>query len=139
VRFVAGGAALILVTLSLLHVYWAGYGVQSSALIPEVDGSPVFRPGRLGTLAVAIALAGAGFLIVERAGLGPAIIPSSIAHWGSWFVAAAFLGRAIGDFRLVGFFKRVRGSRFAELDTRVFSPLCAVVGLASAAVAAAGG
>ena len=87
---------------------------------------------------MAIALAVAGFLIVERAGLGPAVIPPSIAYWRAWLVAAAFLGRAIGDFRLVGFFKRVRGSRFAELDTASLSPLCVVVGLASAAVAAAG-
>ena len=29
-----------------------------------------------------------------------------------------------GNFRLVGFFKKVRGTRFATLDTRYYSPLC---------------
>ena len=31
--------------------------------------------------------------------------------------AVVFLARAVGDFRYVGFFKRVRGTRFARLDT----------------------
>jgi hypothetical protein len=41
------------------------------------------------------------------------------------FVALALglLARAIGEFRYVGFFKRVRGSRFARLDTLLYSPL----------------
>jgi hypothetical protein len=38
--------------------------------------------------------------------------------------------RAIGEFRYVGLFKRVRESRFAALDTRVYTPLC--VALAAA-------
>lgn len=49
------------------------------------------------------------------------------------FVAA--LLRSIGDFRYVGFFKRARGSRFAELDTRFYSPLCLPLALATAWVA----
>ncbi|WP_268893745.1 DUF3995 domain-containing protein [Paenibacillus puerhi] len=30
----------------------------------------------------------------------------------------------MGDFRYVGMFKRVRGSRFARHDNYVFTPLC---------------
>jgi hypothetical protein len=37
--------------------------------------------------------------------------------------------RAIGDFHLIGFFKRVRGTRFASLDTAVYSPLCLALAL----------
>jgi hypothetical protein len=33
------------------------------------------------------------------------------------------LARAIRDFHLVGFFKRVRGTRFARLDIVVYQPL----------------
>ena len=50
---------------------------------------------------------------------------------GTLVVAAAFLLRAIGDFRLVGFFKRVRNTRFAAWDTRLFSPLSLGIGIAS--------
>jgi hypothetical protein len=43
---------------------------------------------------------------------------------GLWLVAGTFLLRAIGDFHYVGFFKRQRESRFAKLDTLVYSPIC---------------
>ncbi len=42
-------------------------------------------------------------------------------------LAAGLLLRAVGDFRLVGFFTRTRGTVFARLDTPVFSPLCLVL------------
>lgn len=32
--------------------------------------------------------------------------------------------RGVGEFRYVGLFKRVKGSRFARNDTRFYSPLC---------------
>ena len=37
--------------------------------------------------------------------------------------------RAIGDFNLVGFFKRIRGSAFARMDTWFYSPLCVLLGI----------
>lgn len=40
-----------------------------------------------------------------------------------------------GRFRFVGFFKTVRGSRFARWDTLLFSPLCLLLGLAVAIIA----
>ena len=48
---------------------------------------------------------------------------------------APVLMRAIGDFRYVGFFKRVRGSRFARMDTTLYSPLCLALAAGVAAVA----
>jgi len=39
------------------------------------------------------------------------------------------LARAVGDFKYVGFFKTVRASRFAVLDTWFYSPLCALLAL----------
>ena len=35
--------------------------------------------------------------------------------------------RAIGDFRYVGFFKTRKSGRFAAMDSRCYSPLCAVL------------
>ena len=49
----------------------------------------------------------------------------SIVKIATWLIAAAFALRAIGDFRYVGFFKRIRDSRFAHLDTIAYSPLFA--------------
>jgi hypothetical protein len=36
----------------------------------------------------------------------------------------------VGDLRLVGFFKRVRDTRFARRDTLFYSPLSLALGLA---------
>ncbi len=38
-------------------------------------------------------------------------------------------------FRYVGFFKRVRGTRFAEMDTRYYSPLCLTLSVLAFSVA----
>ena len=56
------------------------------------------------------------------------LVLAAAAVVGSWYVSTTRLGhalRAIGDFRYVGFFKRVRDSSFARLDTLAYSPLCA--------------
>jgi hypothetical protein len=56
-------------------------------------------------------------------------------RWVRWLaiaMAGAFGLRAVGEFRLVGFFKRVKGTRFARMDTLVYSPLCALLSLGTA-------
>lgn len=117
--------ASIFALLGLLHFYWAVRGVSgNSAAIPEVEGTPVFRPSRAATAAVGMVLLGTAAIVLMQVKLlvaGAAVV--------------LFL-RAIGDFRLVGFFKRVRGSRFARLDTLLYSPLCLALGAALALLAA---
>ena len=44
--------------------------------------------------------------------------------------------RGIGDFRYVGFFKRVKGSLFATRDTYLYSPLCMVLAVLAGVVTA---
>jgi hypothetical protein len=50
-------------------------------------------------------------------------------------IALLLFARAIGDSNLVGFFKEVKGSRFARWDTWVYSPSCVVLGAGLLAVA----
>ncbi|KRE83053.1 hypothetical protein ASG89_13045 [Paenibacillus sp. Soil766] len=41
------------------------------------------------------------------------------------YVSATFLVlRAIGDFKYLGFFKKVKHTSFSYYDTRFYSPLC---------------
>jgi hypothetical protein len=121
----------VLMLLAALHVFWAlggRWGLASA--IPVVEGRPWLEPGPLGTLAVAVLLLLAAGSLGGRRFLqeSPWVMVFSV---GSWGVVAAFLLRAVGDFRVVGFFKRVRGTRFAELDSTLFAPLCvAIAGLA---------
>ena len=128
--------AVVLLALAVLHVAWGIVGISGPSIaLPEIDGRPVFTPSRLSCFAVASALACAAFLVLWRGGLVPVLAPSAPSTLGTAGVGFVFLGRAVGDFRLVGFFKRVRNSRFATWDTRLFSPLCVALGLSSLWVA----
>ncbi|SRR5579871_181614 len=127
----------VLSALAVLHVYWSvAHSVASSATIPEVEGRPAFRPSRLGTFAVAIALFAAAALVAIAGQLAPAWLQVPFARLLTVTLGLVFLARAIGDFRLVGFFKKVRGTTFARLDTLLYAPLCALVGVAAILVAA---
>lgn len=122
----------ILSLLGLVHIYWAlGGRSASAAAVPELAGRPAFKPSRSATLAVAIALFGAAALVATAGRLLADPVPPPIVRILTFGLGAVFLARSIGDFRLVGFFKRVRGSRFAQLDTSVYTPLCLILGLAA--------
>jgi hypothetical protein len=124
-----------LCAIALVHVYWAfGGSLGKRAAIPEQGGVPLLRPSAPGTLAIAAALlAGAG-AVASRAGwLWPNLYPGAIA-FAVVALALIFAVRAIGDFRYVGFFKRIRGSRFARMDSLCYSPLCAALALSIASM-----
>lgn len=126
--------SLIFVGLSSLHAYWAVVGTgHLSGYVPETEGQPAFKPGRFATSAVALLLLLAAAICADQAQLlSMARIP--LARVGVWTLLVVFLVRAVGEFKLVGFFKRVRGTRFGRLDTWVYSPLCLVVSLLCAAL-----
>jgi|APFre7841882630_1041343.scaffolds.fasta_scaffold07796_5 hypothetical protein len=126
-------AAVVLACLSLLHVAWAfGVRVGATGVIPTVDGASQLSPSSAATSVVALLLATASVLLVGAVlGWGPEVVFSI----GSFGVGVVLLARAVGEFRLVGFFKRVRGTEFARRDTWVYSPLCVVLGVSAIAVA----
>ncbi len=124
-----------LCAIALVHVYWAlGGRLGKRAAIPEQDGVPLLRPTAVGTLGVAVALLGGASVVAARAGwLGRNAYPGTIA-FAVVALALIFAVRAVGDFRYVGFFKRIRGSRFARMDTLYYSPLCAALSLSIASM-----
>jgi hypothetical protein len=123
----------ILSALALVHVYWAfGGKIGGTAVIPQADGRAAFSPSRLATLMVAGCLFAAAYVVAVAGHLIASPLHSRLAAFG---LSTVFLARAVGDFRLVGFFKRLRKSRFARLDTTLYSPLCLSLGLAIGYVA----
>lgn len=129
IPLIASVLAAVLVFLSALHVYWAfGGRAGSEAVIPHVDGHPVFKPTRTVTLVVALWLAGAAFVALVQGAI--VAIPTSpvLPRIAAVAIGMIFLFRAAGEFRLVGFSKSVRGTTFATLDTWLFSPLCVLIG-----------
>lgn len=118
----------VLAALSLLHVYW-GFGGRIGwlASLPEVDRKPLFVPTPAQSFGVAAALALAIVILAAAGGWIALPVSAGLLRIGSYGVAAVFALRAIGEFRHVGFFKRNRGSRFARMDSWLYSPLCLLV------------
>jgi hypothetical protein len=123
---VAIALAATFAALAALHVYWALGGRWGSvAAIPEVKGAPAFRPGTAATLVVAALLALAAAVVAMRAHLVEvAAVPPWLVRSASWGLTLVLAARVLGDFRTFGFFKRIRGTRFARNDTLLYSPLC---------------
>jgi hypothetical protein len=117
-NFVPLALTVILVSLSALHVYWGlGLSTPSVLVIPEAEGEPLFVPSRVATFAVAAALAVAALVAASRGQLALASGPGSIVHWAAIAAGGAFLLRAIGEFKYVGFFPARPHSRIATIDT----------------------
>jgi hypothetical protein len=120
----AAMAACILTLVATIHMYWAlGGSVGVADAISQTPKGSLSRLSSITALLVALVLILAADLMLTRLGLATARLPV----WGMRLMCAAlaivFLGRAIGDFRHIGFFKRVGGSRFARLDSAIYSPV----------------
>ena len=117
--------------LAALHFYWAfGGTIGSRAAVPELGNVPAFRPSTAATVTVAIALIAAAATVAAAGGVFPLAVPRWIPISGALMLSLVLLARAVGDFRLVGFFKSQREGRFAELDTLLYSPTCVALGFA---------
>src|SRR5690606_30597553 len=56
-------------------------------------------------------------------------VPSWILTYGGWIISGIFILRAIGDFKYVGFLKKIKETKFGKLDTKYYSPLCLITGI----------
>ena len=126
-EFMGCVAIVILIAVAVIHMYWTlGGAIGNSGR----DRGPFDLPTATTSLLVSLSLLVASDLMLVRVG----VFTSRIPEWGlrvaCGALAAAFLARAIGDFRNFGFFKRARGSRFARLDTSIYSPVCAYLAAA---------
>lgn len=128
---IAIGLALVLCALAALHARWAVRNrFESTFVIPKVDGQYVFIPSRAATSMVAFALFCAALVALAQGQVIALDVPPLLVLVAAYAAGAVFVLRAIGDFRLVGYFKRVRHTSFARWDTRLFSPLSALMGTA---------
>ncbi len=122
--------------LSGLHIYWACGGKFASIVtLPERNGQPLFQPGAGPSVFVAALFLFAAWLVLQRSKIAPQVLPYWMVILGTWIVAAAFIARAIGEFNYLGFFKHVRETQFARLDSKLYSPAALLLGLGTAIVA----
>jgi len=134
--------ATVIAAIALVHVYWALGGEWAAvAVVPQVpvEGSarlqPAFKSRGWMTMLVAAALLIIALLVCLRVGWWLPQVDHRGLQWVISAIALLLFARAIGDSELVGFFKEVKGSRFAYWDTWVYSPLCVVLGAGLLAVA----
>lgn len=139
ITVVAIAVCAVFLVLSAWHFYMALAGHSGeSAAVPSRGGRPVFVPSFASTVAVGLALLLFAVLVAGTAGILQIGLPTRLRKWLSLALAAGLLARAVGEFNYVGFFKRVRGTPFARMDTLLYSPLCLLLAVGVATVACYG-
>jgi hypothetical protein len=135
-QVVAAILCLVFAALAALHFYWAAGGrLALQGALPTVGGRPLFAPGPWAAGAVGCALIAAATVCALRGGLLSLALPAWFSRLGTWVLVLLFAMRAIGEFRYVGFFKRVRGTLFARRDSLIYSPLCTLISALAAVLA----
>ena len=136
ISFLALTLILIFVSISSLHFYWAfggrkwkNFAIPTRSIAPTI---PLFNPGFFETLVVAIGLLIFAWIIGMNAQLFPIVrLTPSYVTSATFGIALIFLLRAIGEFKYVGFFKRVKGTSFSQMDSPYYSPICLFIAISS--------
>jgi len=136
INAIAVVACTIFIVLGMWHFYmaFAGHSGESAA-VPSRDGKPTFVPSRRATISVGIVLLLFAVLVACTSGILSSGLPARLLIWMSYALAVGLLARAVGDLNYVGFFKRVRGTKFARMDSLLYSPLCLALAAGVAIVA----
>ncbi len=122
-------SVILLITMGLFHFYWViGGKIGLEKVIPtKEDGEKFFNPSNLATTIVGVILLGFAYLAYC---LGFEILEeNSICIYLGNAVSILFLLRVLGDFKMVGVFKKIKTTPFAKYDTLLFIPLCMYLGI----------
>jgi len=117
--------------LSGIHWNWVfggNWGFEN-AIPTNLEGNKIFNPKKIESSLVAIGLlvfATYYFLISDLISFK---FPNWISLYVGWVVSFIFILRSIGDFKYFGFFKTIKTSNFGKMDSKLFSPLCVIIGL----------
>ncbi|UJH66814.1 DUF3995 domain-containing protein [Allomuricauda sp. SCSIO 65647] len=120
--------SIIFILLGAVHIYWAFYGIKNpEAVIPKkVTDKETTVPSKNLTFFVGLFLIMAALLFLNKT-------LNYLKYDGLVYAEIAlgflFLIRAVGDFKYVGFFKSIRDTLFARMDSRYYSPLCLLIAL----------
>lgn len=123
--------SIIFISLGSIHFYWlfgGKRGLKKVIPIKNIEEN-VLPPPKLATLIVAIVLISFGLSYFLKSGFMNIQVPNWLAYYGLWIIPIVFLLRAIGEFKYVGFFKRIKNTEFAKADSKWFSPLCLIIGI----------
>ncbi len=114
-------AIIALIIIALVHFYWVfGGTIGLDKALPVRDGQLLFSPGKFLTFLVGLVLLWFAFI----AYLLQFDTYSSYITYIGWALSVIFMLRTIGDFNVVGMFKKVKDTEFARYDTKYYVPLC---------------
>ena len=123
---------IIFLVISSIHFYWAfGSKKWANMAVPtKADNSVlVFKPRPIETAIVAISFIGFIAIVAARVGFMNLPVFQDYVNIAVWILATIFIIRAIGEFRYVGFFKKIKDTTFGKMDTKYYSPLCLAIGI----------
>jgi hypothetical protein len=123
--------SLIFFLLSAIHFLWAfggslGFG---SAIPTKENGERVMNPKKTDSAIVGIGLSLFGAFYLVQLGVFYIPLPSIVYNVVPWVIPTIFFLRAMGDFKYIGFFKKITSTEFAKLDSKYYSPLCILIGI----------
>ncbi len=123
--------AIVFLSISLLHFNWAFRGIDNVAKVfPVIPGKKgPSQPSPFLTGLVAIALLAIALFYFWKAQIFEMELSPIISKYLGWLVSIIFLIRAIGDFKYVGFFSKIRSTEFSKLDRKYYSPLCLLIAI----------
>jgi hypothetical protein len=98
------------------------YGLDK-ALPTDVEGERLLNPSTFMTYMVGIILLGFSYVAFK-------LYINEASLWeirAGWTLALLFFLRSIGDFNMLGLFKKVKNTEFSKYDTWVYVPLCFMI------------
>jgi len=111
-----------------MHFYWTfGGKVGLDASLPTQNGKLLINPPKMLIFLVATVFIWFSIIVYF---LQFNSYNSEYTIYMGWFLSIIFVSRAIGDFRAVGFFKKIGSTKFSKYDSNYFSPLSLFIGSA---------
>lgn len=122
---------VIFTVLGLVHFNWTigGKWGFEKALPTKENGERVLNPKKFDSAIVGFGLILFGLFYLLKSGLINFQVPSWIITYGHWLIPVIFILRAIGDFKYIGFFTKIKNTEFGKADSKIFSPLCLTIGI----------
>ena len=121
----------IFLLLAIIHFNWVRggtFGLIKSLPTTEED-ELVLNPRKVDSAIIGFGLLLFSVFYLMRFDVLNIQLPSSVSLYLGWIIPSIFLLRAIGDFKYVGFFKKIKYTEFGRADTKFFSPLCLLIGI----------
>jgi len=123
--------SVIFFFLSAIHLNWVFGGTWGfdNVLPTNTHGQRVLNPRKLDSAIIGLGLGLIGCFYLMKSGLTPMVLSYWIDTLLGWVVPILFLVRSIGDFKYIGFFKKVTSTKFARQDSKFYSPLSFMLSL----------